>query len=84
MSRADVARAAHLVVQQLRDTHPALLFPALLLLTVMTALAVALLLVAALAVLAVGAAASLAVPALTGMNILLGAMTAPRAKAVAS
>ncbi|MGP4114682.1 hypothetical protein ACTWP5_27700 [Streptomyces sp. 4N509B] len=81
MSRADVTRAAHLVVAALRDTHPALLMPALLLLTLMTALAVALLLVAALALLAIGVAASLAVPALAGLNILLGAMTTRKAVA---
>lgn len=68
-----MARTAHLVARQLAATHPALLAPAMLMLTAMAALALALLAVAALAALAVGVAASLALPALVGLNLLLGA-----------
>lgn len=82
MSRTDVARVAGRMVAQLQATHPAMLCPALLLLTAMAALAVALLLVVALAALAVGVAASLALPAAVGLNTLLGAVTTARPRGV--
>jgi hypothetical protein len=83
MSRADVVRSLRLLLVRLAATHPALLFPALLLLTAMAALAVALLIVAAVAALVVAAVASFVWPAMNGLGLLLGA-TAPHPKAVAS
>jgi hypothetical protein len=83
MSRADVVRAARQLLAALAATHPALLFPALLLLTAMAALAVALLIVAAVAVLAVGLVASFVWPMVNGLSILFAAAT-PARKVVAS
>lgn len=83
MTRADVARSVRLLLAQLAATHPALLFPALLLLTAMAALAVVLLIVAAVAALVVAAVASFVWPVVNGLGLLLGA-TAPHPKAVTS